>query len=138
MPDLPPLQEGLYATINGETHLMASACDTCERVFFPRRQYCGRCSSPTLRDQPLSRTGTLHAFTLIDRKPKLAVIDPPYVQAEVALPEDVHVFTVLGNCKPTELQIGMPLEVYLAPVPAPGGDGQVQAYLFRPVAGEHA
>lgn len=136
MPNLPPLQEGLYAAIDGEPRLMANTCDACARVFFPRRQYCGRCSSPALRDHPLSRRGSLHAFSLIDRKPKLAVIEPPYVQAEVAMPEGVHVFTVLGGCDYAQLRIGMPLEMYLTEVPAPGGEGKVEAYMFRLVAGE--
>lgn len=138
MPPFLPLQEGLYATVDGEARLIASACDACQRVFFPRRSFCGRCSSPAMRQQPLSRTGVLHAFSLIDRKPKLAVIDPPYVQAQVAMPEGVHVFTVLSGCDHDQLRIGMEVEMYLDAVPAPDGKGQVEAYMFRAVAGEKA
>lgn len=135
MPIPPPLQEGLYATIDGELRLMGNTCDACNCVFFPRRQYCGRCSSPVLRDHALSRNGTLHAFSLIDRKPKLAVIDPPYVQAQVEMPEGVHVFTVMGDCEYTQLRIGMPVEMYVGEVPAPSGEGTVGAYMFRPMSG---
>jgi uncharacterized OB-fold protein len=138
MPKLSLLQEELYAAIDGVPRLMANTCDVCNRVFFPRRSYCGRCSSPALREHALSRTGVLHAFSLIDRKPKLAVIDPPYVQAEVAMPEGVHVFTVLGDCNYTQLHIGMAVEMYLDEFPAPGGEGEVEAYMFRPVSGEKA
>lgn len=139
MPDLPPLQEGLYAIVDGAPCLLANRCDACERVFFPRRQYCGRCSSPALRDLPLSARGALNAWSFIDRKPKIAVIDPPYVQAEVAMPEGVNVFTVLDGCELSELRAGMPVEMYVAEVPAPGGEGgRVSAYKFRPVRGEGA
>jgi len=133
IPNMPPLQEGLYAIVDGSPHLLANRCDTCDRVFFPRRQYCGRCSSPTLRDIPLSRQGTLHAWSLIDRKPKLSVIDPPYVQADVAMPEGVHVFTVLAPCDGAQLNVGMPVEMYVGEVKAPAGTGHVHAYMFRPV-----
>lgn len=138
MPDLPPLQEGLYAVIDGAPRLLANRCDACERVFFPRRQYCGRCSSAALRDLPLSACGTLNAWSLIDRKPKIAVIDPPYVQAEVAMPEGVNVFTVLEGCEVSGLRAGMPLETVVAEVPSPDGEGRVSAYKFRPVRAEGA
>ncbi len=136
MSDLPPLQEGLYADVDGVPRLLANRCDACDRVFFPRRQYCGRCSSPALRDLPLSVRGSLNAWSLIDRKPKVAVIDPPYLQAEVAMPEGVNVFTVLDGCEAAELRIGLPLEMVVAEVPAPAGEGRVAAYKFRPVRGE--
>ena len=134
MPQMPPLQEGLYTVLDGAPQLIANRCDACSRVFFPRRQYCGRCSSPALRDIALSRRGSLHAWSLIDRKPKLALIDPPYVQADVSMPEGVHVFTVLHPCDASQLSVGMPLEVYLGDVPSPDGNGRVEAYMFRPVA----
>ncbi|MBB3009899.1 MULTISPECIES: Zn-ribbon domain-containing OB-fold protein [Cupriavidus] len=136
MPEIPPLQEGLYADVDGVPRLLASRCDACDRLFFPRRQYCGRCSSPALRDLALSAHGTLHAWSLIDRRPKLAVIDSPYVQAEVAMPEGVHVFTVLRDCEAAQLRTGLTVEMFVGEIPRPGGEGKVHAYMFRPVAGK--
>lgn len=136
MPDLAPLQQGLYVIEHGAPRLLASSCDACQRVFFPRRQYCGKCTRPSLRELPLAANGTLVAWSLIDRKPKYAVIEPPYVQAEVAMPEGVSIFTVL-DCKHSEqLYVGQAVELFLAEVPSPCGEGRVQAYMFRPVAGE--
>ena len=134
MPEMPPLQEGLYAVFEDAPQLLANRCDACNRVFFPRRQYCGSCSSPTLRSIALSKQGLLYAWSLIDRKPKLALIDPPYVQAEVSMPEGVHVFTLLHPCDVSQLSVGTLLEMYLADVPSPEGGGRLQAYMFRPVA----
>lgn len=133
MSDPQPLQEGLYAEIDGKQRLLASRCDACDRVFFPRRRYCGRCSSMALRDLPLSGRGTLHAWSLIDRKPKLALIAAPYVQADVAMPERVHVFTVLACQDASTLRLGMPVEMFVGELPTPSGDGRVQVYQFRPV-----
>ncbi|MGN5478721.1 hypothetical protein ACTMU2_21965 [Cupriavidus basilensis] len=64
------------------------------------------------------------------------MIDPPYVQAEVAMPEGVHVFTVLRECETTQLRAGLPVEMFVGEIPGPGGEGMVHAYMFRPVVGE--
>jgi uncharacterized OB-fold protein len=48
MPETPALQQGLHAVVDGAPRLLANRCDGCDRVFFPRRQYCGRCSTPAL------------------------------------------------------------------------------------------
>ena len=135
MQSLAPLQEGLYKTVGGLPYLTANHCDSCERTFFPARQYCGCCCKPNLRELCLSRTGKLHSYSIVDRKPKHSVIEPPYVMAEIAMPEDVHVFTVL-RCKDfSELRVGMDVELQIAEVPNPKGDGTVQAYVFEPVDG---
>lgn len=128
-----PLQQGLFENDEGGTpRLLANRCPDCDRMFFPRRSFCGVCGSPKLHDVKLAGRGTVLCFSLIDRKPKLAVIDPPYVQAEVVMPEGVHVFTVLDQCAPPEVRIGMHVEMYVAEVNAPSGEGKALAYKFRP------
>ena len=136
MRTIPPLQEGLFENDEGGTpRLLANRCPACDRVFFPRRSYCGRCGSPGLEGLRLAGRGELYSYSLIDRKPRLAVIDAPYVQAEVAMPEGVHVFTVLEQCQPADLRVGQQVEMYVGEVNAPSGEGKVLAYKFRPVQG---
>lgn len=130
-----PLQQGLFENDErGSPRLLANRCTDCDRVFFPRRAFCGKCGSPKLQDVSLSGHGKVYGYSLIDRKPKIAVIDPPYVQAEVAMPEGVHVFTVLDQCAPSDVCIGMEVEMYVDEVNAPGGEGKALAYKFRPSA----
>ena len=50
----------------------------------------------------------------------------------------MHVFTVLSGVDATKLRFDLPVEMYVTEVPAPSGEGRVQAYMFRPVAGEGA
>jgi uncharacterized OB-fold protein len=43
MSTIPPLQEGLFENDEGGTpRLLANRCPACDRVFFPRRSYCGQ------------------------------------------------------------------------------------------------
>lgn len=137
MTTIPPLQQGLFEPdAAGHPRLLANRCPACNRAFFPRRSYCGQCGAPGLQDLPLAGRGQVHSFSLIDRKSKIAVIDAPYVQAEVRMPEGVHVFTVLDQCAAAEVRIGMDVEMYVGEVNAPGGEGKALAYKFRPVAAQ--
>lgn len=135
MTSILPLQQGLFeAADGGSQRLIANRCSHCQRVFFPRRAYCGVCGATGLQDLRLAGRGKVYSFSIIDRKSKVSVIDPPYVQAEVAMPEGVHVFTVLDHCKTADVRIAMEVEMYVDEVPAPGGAGKVLAYKFRPIA----
>jgi uncharacterized OB-fold protein len=130
----PPLQQGLFEPdTSGTPRLLASRCTACARVFFPVRTYCGKCGASGLQQLQLGGRGRIHSFSVIDRKPKLAVIDAPYVQAEVVLPEGVHVFTVLDQCAPCEVRVDMEVEMYVGEVNAPTGGGKALAFKFRPV-----
>jgi uncharacterized OB-fold protein len=130
------LQQGLFEHgPEGAPRLLASRCAACDRVFFPRRAYCGQCSASGLEAITLAARGQVHSFSVIDRKQKIAVVNPPYVQAEVRMPEGVHVFTVLDQCGTADVRIGMEVEVYVDEVPAPSGEGKVLAYKFRPAQG---
>lgn len=131
----PPMQEGLF-TIDaaGEYRLVASHCAACNLTFFPKRRFCGRCGSTAVTERLLSRSGTVHAFSVIDRKSKFAMIEPPYVQAEVTTPEGVSVFTVLDGCNPADVRIGMPVELYVGAI-AGGDKGELTTYKYRPAAG---
>jgi uncharacterized protein len=132
-----PLQEGLFDyDDNGAPRLMANRCDACERVFFPRRTFCSRCGAASLRGIYLGATGSVYGYSIVDRKPKHAVIDPPYIEAEVRMPEGVHVFTVLEGCPMSEVRIGMEVELFVGEVNGPRGVGKALAYKFCPVAPE--
>lgn len=131
----PPLQRGLFEFgADGLAHLLANRCNQCDLVFFPSRVFCGRCGSSALAGLNLSRVGKVYGFSFIDRKPTYAVIDAPYIQAEVTMPEGVRVFTVLDQCALSDVSVGMEVEMYVGEVSSPKGDGKVLAYKFRPAA----
>lgn len=127
------LQEGLFRTgADGRAHLLGSRCPGCGRVDFPRRRYCARCAVPVGTEIEFAGTGVVSAWSVIDRKSKLVLIDIPYIQAEVALPEGAHVFTVLRGCAPDAVRSGMAVECHVEAV-ARGEDGaDIMSYVFRP------
>lgn len=131
------LQEGLFRTgADGHPHLVGSRCATCGRVDFPRRRFCARCAVPVGEAIELAGGGVVTAWSVIDRKSKLAIIDVPYIQAEVALPEGTRVFTVLRGCAPDAVRTGMAVECHVEAV-ARGEHGEdIVSYVFRPVANQ--
>ena len=129
-----PLQEGLtQQDAYGKDHLVASRCSSCDLVFFPKRKYCGKCSSSEQQELLLGGQGTVFAFSLIDKKSQFTIIEPPYIQAEVAMPEGVHVFTVLDQCDIKSVTTGMQVQAYVGKVKEDKDGNDVVAYKFRPV-----
>lgn len=130
-----PLQEGLFARgSDGKYHLQATSCKSCKLTFFPKRKYCGRCGSSELDEIFLSDRGKVFTFSLIERKSMFVIFEPPYIQAEVELPEGAHVFTVLDKCDLTAVKIGMDVEVYVEKVKEDANGNDVVTYKFRPIA----
>jgi uncharacterized OB-fold protein len=130
-----PLQEGMFAQgSDGKYHLLACRCNSCKLIFFPKRKYCGKCGSPDVEVINLSDRGKVFSFTQIDRKSMYTIIEPPYMQVEVEMPEGVHVFTVLDKCDPKTVDFGMEVEVYVDTVKQDEQGNDIIAYKFKPVA----
>jgi uncharacterized OB-fold protein len=130
-----PLQEGLFAQgSDGKYHLVASRCNCCKLIFFPKRKYCGKCGSPDVEVINLSDRGKVFTFTQVDRKSMYTIIEPPYMQAEVEMPEGVHVFTILDKCDPKTVNFGMDVEVYVDKVKQDEQGNDIIAYKFKPAA----
>jgi len=81
-PDRIPIVNYL-ALDDGDPHLVAQACAACGALYFDRRNACARCGRTEFTDQALETTGTVRAFTIVQRAaPNVPV---PYVSAVVAL-----------------------------------------------------
>jgi uncharacterized OB-fold protein len=130
-----PLQEGLFAQdSNGIYHLLASRCNSCKRTFFPKRKYCGKCGSPDVEIINLGNRGKVFSFTQVDRKSAYTIIEPPYVEAEVEMPEGISVFTILDKCDPAAVKFGMEVEVYVDKVKQDEQGNDIIAFKFKPAA----
>jgi uncharacterized protein len=130
-----PLQEGLFAKgDNGKYHLTASRCESCQLTFFPKRKYCGKCGSAEVKEIFLSDRGKVFTFSRIDRKSSASLIEPPYMEAEVEMPEGVHVFTVLDQCDFEAVDFGMEVEVYVDKIKQDQEGNDVVAFKFKSVA----
>jgi uncharacterized OB-fold protein len=130
-----PLQEGLFSQgSDGKYHLIASRCNSCKRTFFPKRKYCGKCGSPEVEIITLSDRGKVFSFTQVDRKSAYTIIEPPYIEAEVEMPEGISVFTVLDKCDPATVKFGMEVEVYVDKVKQDEQGNDIIAFKFKPAA----
>jgi len=112
--------------------LMGSRCPQCGEHFYPPRYVCLNCYQEGLEEVALSRRGELWTFTIARAALPGTLMTPPYVIAQVRLPEGVHVATVLTDVDPEAVRIGMPLELVVekASVDTEGND--VMTFKFRP------
>jgi uncharacterized OB-fold protein len=56
------------------------------------------------------------------------------MEADVEMPEGVHVYTILDKCDPQTINFGMEVEVYVDTVKQDEGGNDIIAYKFKPVA----
>ena len=111
--------------------LLGNFCDACKLAFFPARRYCSKCCERLGESKPLSRRGRLVSFTRIYRKPRHAVVEPPYVLGEVELEEGAHIISVV-KAPPEELRTGIELEMTLEKVREDEEGNEVVSYSFVP------
>lgn len=127
-----PLQRDTFVVEDGVVRLLASRCNDCGGVFFPVRHFCGRCCSDDLAQITLSAAGQVNAYSLIDRKSALSLIEPPYMQASVRMAEGVNVYTILTGLEPDSVAIGQRVETALAQVGTNEQGAPLVAFVFRP------
>jgi uncharacterized OB-fold protein len=116
--------------------LVGSKCQSCEKVFFPKKRICPNCFEESLIDYMLSQKGKLHAFTLSVMGPPS--IKKPYVQAYVDLPEGIKLFSLLTDYEPIDetLKIGMDVEMTIDKILEDEAGDEIVGYKFRPVKQE--
>lgn len=110
--------------------LLGSRCRNCSRYYFPQRDYCAACSEKTTEIVELAGDATLTSFTRLHRKPEYSVIEPPYVLAEVTLPEGPRIYSILVEERDREPEVGEEVRLRTIEVKRPGQDEPVIAYAF--------
>jgi len=87
-------------------------CQDCGYWLHPPGVRCPQCLSKSLAVETVSGDATLHTFT-VNHQPWYPNLDPPYVIAIVALPEQdgLRLTTGIVGCEIDDVQIGMPLHV---------------------------
>jgi len=116
-----------------EDVLIGSKCKICGRYFFPKRRRCGYCAEPTLEVLELSREGIVSSYSLLIKKPKYSLMEPPYILGEVKIPEGILIYTVINTKSPEELRIGQRVKLDTVEIKKDEGGRSTIAYCFAPV-----
>jgi uncharacterized protein len=136
-----PVSEGVFTWPSDAPHLIGSKCLECGTHTFPVATGCSRCSSDRLETVELSRRGKLWTWTIQGFPPKAPPFagnaDPktfkPFGVGYVELPGEVKVETRLTVSDPSQLQIGMEMELVIEPLTTDDDGNEVVTFAFAPV-----
>lgn len=135
-----PIREGLFTWPASEPRIIASKCNTCGSVAFPKIGTCRdpNCSSETgVEEITLSRTGKLDGYTIMEYQPPEPWPGPesmvPFGQGFVLMPEGVSICSVLASADPDELKVGRDMELVIFKLYEDEDGNEVMSYKFKPV-----
>lgn len=128
------IKEGVYELPAGdrEGHLLGTRCKDCGGCFYPQRKNCLRCYSENTEKAALSKKGKIFRYTIIRQNYPGSVLTPPYVTAQIKLPEEVYITTVLTGLEFKDVRIGMEVESYFFTLKE-DDEKKVIIFAFRPV-----
>lgn len=95
---------------HGELRILR--CRTCGTWLHPPGPVCPTCLGTELAPEATSGRGVVHTYT-VNHQAWYPGLDPPYVVAIVALPEQeaLRLTTNIVGCTPDEVRIGLPVRV---------------------------
>lgn len=130
------VKEGMWVTLpNGSIQLIASQCENCGEVFFPKKEngICTYCQSTKLHEIPLSTRGVIYDYTIVMQRPPIYYRgDVPYAFGFVELPEGIRIRSLFTGCEFSELKIGMEVELVLEKLCDNEDGDEIIAYKFKP------
>lgn len=124
-----PIREGLLEF--DPPRLIGSACRACGNVTFPALEFCPACRRFDQQERRVLGTrGTVYTFTVVRQAPPGREV--PYLLAYVDLPEGVRLLSQLEGVAPEDVEIGLEVELALAPVAVADDGTELVGYRFRP------
>lgn len=131
-----PLRQGLFKLADAagkNVDLIGSKCKKCSKYSHPRRYVCLNCGSQDMTEVLLSRKGKIRTYTIVTTSLPTFLVTAPYVIAAVDLPEGVGVQTILSDCEPERVRIGMDVEIAPKKVGKDAEGNDQIAFVFKPV-----
>lgn len=140
MPTQVPVAEGVFTWPSEEPRLIASRCTDCDNHMFPVQADCPRCSGAATEPVELGRRGTLWTWTIQNYPPKsppyAGNADPatfePFGVGYVDIDGKVRVESRLTVAEPSELEIGMEMELVIDPLYTNDNGDEVVTFAFAP------
>jgi len=128
------LKEGLFSypvDPDRGPQLLGGRCTNCRRYFFPRRFLCPHChQKDSVEEVALSKWGRLYSYCVVRVAPE--GFTAPYILGYVDLPEGIRIFSPITGIDPSQLQIGMELELTIEPLREDPEGHPILGYKFRP------
>lgn len=114
--------------------LLGMKCDTCGSIRFPKGNVCPNCRRlGKIKPIQLSGKGKVYSYTVIRSAPEGFEVFTPYAIAVVELEEGVRITSQVVDCKPEDVQIGMPVEACFRKIREEGKEGVIcYGFKFRP------
>jgi uncharacterized OB-fold protein len=113
--------------------LEGEVCDHCSAVIFPPRDICPECSQPAKRPFALSGRGEVYSFSTVFNAPEGFEAYTPYTVALIKLEEGPMLTAQLTDVAPSEVEIGMPVEMVTRRLRVYNDEGAIiYGYKFRP------
>jgi len=139
-----PLKGGvcrLPSSPDDKGSLLGGKCGQCGSHFFPdynnpspKWVFCPVCHSKDVQDGvPLSTKGKVWTYTISHTAYPGTPMTPPFIVAEVELPEEVLVMTAITDCPQDQVKIGMEVELDFITTGKDSEGAELKAYVFKPV-----
>lgn len=113
--------------------LVGERCEHCHNAIFPPRDVCPHCAEPAQKEFALSGRGTVYSYTTVYDPPAGFEAYAPYPVALVRLDDGPMVTAQLTDVAPSEVSIGMPVEMVTRKLNEQDEEGViVYGYKFRP------
>lgn len=126
-----PIKEGVFDL--EKSRLIGSRCKKCGDCFHPKRAVCANCYSEELEEVLLGTRGKLSTYTIARTSYPWTPLVPPFITAQVKLPEDVLAMSLISDCDLDAVRIGMDVELYFWKVREDEEGNEVMAYAFKPI-----
>jgi uncharacterized OB-fold protein len=123
-----------YLVLGDDPHLVAHTCTECGAHFFDRRNACASCGANSFRDERVSTTGEVRAFTIVAfAAPGVPV---PFVAAVV----DCDGTSVRGNVinvepDPEHVTLGMKVRLATYSLGTDENGTEAVGFGFEPLGG---
>jgi uncharacterized OB-fold protein len=122
-----------WRTQNQRYTLTGEVCKACGSKIFPPRDLCPECEAPAKTPFTFSGRGQVYSFSTVYSVPEGYEENAPYTVALVKLEEGPLVTAQLTDVEPSDVTVGMPVEMVTRKIRQEGQRGViVYGYKFRP------
>lgn len=114
-----------------DERLVIQQCGDCGEYVFPPQDVCAYCWADDISWMEVSGDGVVHTFSTVHADIHSTWGEEvPYTVAFVRLEEGAFITSVLVDCDPEEVEIGLPVSVDFGELP--GEEGLVPRFRPRP------